>query len=67
VGIGAPGLGVAGVRKIGTWRREGRKTVVAVRRKRPALRIVLDDTAYDDLRVELADPAAIAAAISAKR
>ncbi|MCZ2860853.1 hypothetical protein [Blastococcus sp. VKM Ac-2987] len=67
VGIRAPGLGVPGLRKIGTWRRKKRKTVVAVRRGRPALRLTLAHATYDALLLEVADPEATAAAISAAR
>jgi len=38
-GIRAPGLSLPGVVKIGTWRRDGEKTFVSVRRNRPALSI----------------------------
>lgn len=42
----APGLGLPGLRKVGTWRRSGSKELVAVRRGEPALRITLDGFAY---------------------
>ncbi|WP_418607721.1 hypothetical protein [Georgenia sp. SUBG003] len=41
-GLRAPGLGLPGLRMIGTWRRPGHKTVVSVRRDRPAVQIVVD-------------------------
>jgi hypothetical protein len=66
-GIRAPGLGIPGLRKIGTWRRGGRRTAVAVRRNRAAVRIVLDHGGYDALLLDVADPAATAAAIAAAR
>ncbi|NNU26399.1 alpha/beta hydrolase family protein [Isoptericola sediminis] len=51
-GIRAPGLGVPGLRKVGTWRRrEGgrmRRTVVSVRRGQPALRIELRGARWDE-------------------
>jgi len=31
-GLRAPGLGLPGLRKIGTWRRAGRRSLVSVRR-----------------------------------
>jgi len=40
-GMRAPGLGVPGLAKIGIWRRGGRRTVVVVRRGRPALHVEL--------------------------
>jgi len=40
-GLRAPGLGIPGVRKIGTWRRAGRRSLVSVRRAEPALLVTL--------------------------
>ncbi len=50
-GLRAPGLGLPGVRKIGTWRRSGERTLVSVRRDQPALRIRLEGQRYDTLLV----------------
>jgi hypothetical protein len=41
-GLRAPGLGIPGVRKIGTWRRAGRRSLVSVRRGEPALLVTLE-------------------------
>ncbi|MBS9373969.1 hypothetical protein [Rhodococcus sp. B50] len=41
-GIRAPGLGLPGVRKIGSWRGRGRNELVSVRRGQPAVRIELE-------------------------
>ncbi|MCD2098071.1 hypothetical protein [Rhodococcus rhodochrous] len=41
-GIRAPGLGLPGVRSIGSWRGPGRNDLVSVRRGQPALRIELE-------------------------
>ena len=46
-GLRAPGLGLPGVRKVGTWRRRGEKTLVSVRRNQPALVVELRDARYD--------------------
>lgn len=54
-GVRAPGLGVPGLRKIGTWRRraDGRtmRTAVSVRANQPALRIELHGTSWDQLLI----------------
>jgi hypothetical protein len=66
-GLRAPGLGLPGVRKIGTWRRSGRKTLVCVRRGQPAVRVRLEDERWDELLVGADDASAIAAALAAAR
>lgn len=38
-GLRAPGLGAPGIRKVGTWRTRGSRTLVSVRRGQPAVRI----------------------------
>ena len=54
-GVRAPGLGVPGRRKIGTWRqrRDGRsiRTAVSVRAGQPAVRIELHGTSWDHLLI----------------
>lgn len=45
-GIRAPGLGLPGVRKIGTWRGRGARDVVSVRRGQPAVVIDLEGQRY---------------------
>jgi hypothetical protein len=64
-GIRAPGLGLPG-RKIGTWRRRGERTLVCVRRGRPALRIGLEGQRYDTLLVGADDAAELAATLAAR-
>jgi hypothetical protein len=64
-GIRAPGLDLPGVRKIGTWRRRGGRTLVCVRRNQPAVRIRLEGARFDVLLVGSDDAAADAAAITA--
>jgi len=56
-GIRAPGLGVPGVRLIGTWRGQGR-TLVSVTRDQPAVVIDLGDQRYARLIIG-ADDAAV--------
>lgn len=48
-GLRAPGLGLPGLRKIGTWRRRGSTTLVDVRRGEPAVRVRLTGHRYDEL------------------
>ncbi len=57
-GIRAPGLGVPGVRKLGTWRGRHRKAMVSVRRGQPAVRITLAGERYDELLLGVDDAAA---------
>jgi hypothetical protein len=66
-GLRAPGLGLPGVRKIGTWRGAGRRTLVCVRRGQPAVRVRLDGQRWDELLVGTDDAPAIAAALAAAR
>ncbi len=63
-GLRAPGLGVPGRRKIGTWRRIGERSLVSVRRGQPALRIALEGQRYDTLVIGTDEPAALAAALT---
>ncbi len=55
-GLRAPGLGLPGYRKIGTWRGRGTKSLVAVRRGEPALVVELSDAPFD--RLLISDPRA---------
>jgi hypothetical protein len=64
-GLRAPGLALPGVRKIGTWRRPGERTLVCVRKGQPALRIRLTGARVDVLLIGSDDAAADAAAIRA--
>jgi hypothetical protein len=59
-GLRAPGLGLPGVRKIGTWRASGERTLVSVRRDQPALRIRLDGQRYDTWLIGADDAAMLA-------
>jgi hypothetical protein len=64
-GLRAPGLGLPGVRKIGTWRSPGERTLVSVRRDQPALLIRLDGQRYDTWLIGADDAAALAVRLSA--
>jgi hypothetical protein len=66
-GLRAPGLALPGVRKIGTWRGRGGRTLVSVRRDQPAVRIDLTDQRYDSLLVGTDDAAALAADLRVDR
>jgi hypothetical protein len=58
------GLGLHGVWLLGTWRSQGHKQLVALRRNRPAVRVVLQGERYDELLVETSDPASVIARLS---
>ncbi|MGY1734352.1 hypothetical protein ACI798_22845 [Geodermatophilus sp. SYSU D01045] len=62
-GLRAPGLGLPGVRKIGTWRRRGGKAFVSVRRG-TAVRLELTGQRVDTVLVTVDDAAAVVAALS---
>jgi hypothetical protein len=64
-GVRAPGLGLPGVRKIGTWRARTGNTLVSVRAGRPALRISLEGQRYAELLLDVERPAEDAANITA--
>ena len=66
-GLRAPGLGLPGLRKIGTWRAPGERTLVCVRRDGQAVRVRLSGQRYDTLLVEADDATALAAEITAAR
>ena len=54
-GIRAPGLGVPGRIKIGTWRSKGRKTFAVARRGQPGVRIRLHDNTFDQVVLSVPD------------
>jgi len=66
-GLRAPGLALPGVRKVGTWRRPGERTLVCVRRGQPAVRVRLDGQRYDALLIGTDDAVALAGALSGTR
>lgn len=48
-GIRAPGLGLPRRRKVGTWRRRGRRALVSVRAGQPAVRLTLQGEKFDEV------------------
>ncbi len=56
-GLRAPGLGVPGSVKIGTWRGQGRKMYVCIRRSTPAVRLETPGLDRDAFLVSVADAA----------
>lgn len=64
-GLRAPGLGLPGYRKLGTWRTFGAKSLVSVRRALPTIRITLDGERYSTLLVSMPDAAAVAERLTA--
>lgn len=60
----APGLGLPGVRAIGTWRARGEKSYVSVRRGEPALRLRLTGQRYDTVLLGTPDAEALAARLA---
>lgn len=59
-GLRAPGLGLPGVRAVGTWRRRGERTMVSVRRRQPAVRVRLIGQRFDTLLIGLDDAEQVA-------
>jgi hypothetical protein len=59
-GLRAPGLGLPGLRKIGTWRAPGERTLVSVRRDQPALLVRLEGQRYDTWLIGADDAAMVA-------
>ena len=64
-GLRAPGLALPGVRRLGTWRGREGKTLVAVRRGQPAVRVVLTSQPYSVLLIGLDDAHEVAATLRA--
>jgi hypothetical protein len=54
-GLRAPGLGIPGRVKIGTWRGKGRKSYVCARRSTPAVRIETTGLDRDSFLVSVPD------------
>jgi hypothetical protein len=64
-GMRAPGYSWPWSRKIGTWRRPGRTSMVSVRRAQPAVRIRLEGHRYDELVLGADDAETLAASLAA--
>jgi hypothetical protein len=63
-GLRAPGLGVPGSVKVGTWRGKGRKLFVSVRRSTPAVRIEATGLDRDGFLVSVPDADGVVTALS---
>jgi hypothetical protein len=63
-GLRAPGLALPGLRKVGTWRGRGERTLVCVRRGQAAVRIRLEGQRYDTLLVGADDAEGLATEIA---
>ena len=63
-GLRAPGLGVPGRVKIGTWRGQGRKMFVSIRRSSPAVRIEATGLDRDAFLVSVPDADEVVDALS---
>jgi hypothetical protein len=66
-GLRAPGLALPRLRRVGTWRGRGGKTLVSVRRGRPAVRVRLTGQRFDTLLLGVDDPDAVAGALTTAR
>lgn len=64
-GLRAPGLGLPGVRKIGTWRGHGR-TLVSARHDQPAVVVDLVGQRFERLVIGSDEAAALAARLRAR-
>ena len=65
-GLRAPGLGLPGRTKIGTWRSKGRKTFAVTHKGAPGLRITLQDNTFDEIVLSVADSVRLATEISSR-
>jgi len=63
-GLRAPGLALPGIRKIGTWRGRGMRTLVSVRRDQPAVRVELTGQRFTSLLIGADDAARLAAELT---
>ncbi|MER7457694.1 hypothetical protein [Micromonospora sp. NPDC126480] len=59
-GLRAPGLGLPGLRKVGTWRGRAGTEFVSVRGGEPAVRITLAGQRYDAVLIGAAGPEQLA-------
>lgn len=66
-GMRAPGLGVPGARKVGTWRYDGQRMFVSVRRGQSAVRVSLQPGGtWATLLIGCDDPASVLASSRAR-
>ena len=66
-GLRAPGLGMPGARKLGTWRGRSTTTLVSVARRQPALVVQLSGQSYDALVIGCEKPQEYVARLVAQR
>lgn len=59
-GLRAPGLALPGRKKIGTWRKQGRRQFAVARRDMPAVHVYLDGQKFDELVVSVPDAERVA-------
>lgn len=62
-GLRSPGLGLPGIRLVGTWRGRGHRAFVAVHGRQPAVRIRLEGARWTELLLGVEDPHATAEAV----
>jgi hypothetical protein len=62
-GLRAPGLGLPGIRLVGTWRGRGHRALVAVHGRRPAVRIRLEGERWSELLLGVEDAEGTAEAV----
>ena len=65
-GLRAPGLGIPGRTKIGTWRSKGRKTFAVTHKAAAGLRITLQNNTFDEILLSVPDPVLLADQISSR-
>ena len=64
-GLRSPGLGVPGLTKVGTWRRPGSRSFVAVHGDGRGIRIDLRDAGFDSIVLGAEQPEELAASLRA--
>ncbi len=65
-GLRAPGLGLPGRTKIGTWRSKGRKIFAVTYKAAPGLRITLQGNTFDEILLSVTDSVRFCAEIAAR-
>ena len=66
-GLRAPGLGMPGVRAVGTWRGRGHKSLVSVSRGQGAVSAAVSGSRYDRILIGVDDPQRYVDQINAAR
>jgi alpha-beta hydrolase superfamily lysophospholipase len=65
-GLRAPGLGIPGRTKIGTWRSKGRKTFAVTHKGASGLRIMLQDNTFDEILLSVSESVSATDQISSR-